>query len=222
MAQMLLLLRCVTPEPADWVVEGTNPVPPHIAQREGVERAVGPVDVNRNRVRGVRVSGDGLGSWVLDLELRLDGGIAAMTISPADPDDAFLVLSVQTLRKLPIGAAAEQAMAYVRDQLEEYGFRYKDPEFRHVGARLDMSRPGRRGRTLIEYARFAAAYVDWIDTGTSFADFADAQGLTESQARNVLYRAREKALLTSAGRGHRGGRLTEVAIAELSRHKEVN
>lgn len=67
--------------------------------------------------------------------------------------------------------------------------------------------PGRR------YAEVAAMYVDLLNAGESrpVVVLADRLGLGEKTVRNLLFKAREKDLLTGEGRGRAAGILTDKA-----------
>lgn len=77
----------------------------------------------------------------------------------------------------------------------------------------DRPRPGSAGRGDHRYAAVAAVYVDLLDAGdpSPVVTMASVLHLSVKTVRNLLYKAREKGLLTSAGRGRAGGQLTDKA-----------
>jgi hypothetical protein len=73
------------------------------------------------------------------------------------------------------------------------------------------TRPGRRGRHDLDYARVAARYTAHLDSATPVADLAAELDVKPSQVRNSLYEARRRDLLTAAPKGKPGGSLTMKA-----------
>ncbi|MCU1483668.1 MAG: hypothetical protein JWN67_414 [Actinomycetia bacterium] len=83
-----------------------------------------------------------------------------------------------------------------------------------VLAELDeRPRPGAAGRGDRHYAVIAAIYVGLLDDGVKapVAELARRLTVSPSTARNYLFTARERGLLTSVGQGRSGGVLTEAA-----------
>jgi hypothetical protein len=74
-------------------------------------------------------------------------------------------------------------------------------------------RPGRQGRSDLDYARVAAHYVQNLSSATPLKDLAKQLNFSTSQVRNLLYEARRRGLLTAAPKGKSGGALTERARA---------
>lgn len=80
----------------------------------------------------------------------------------------------------------------------------------------ERKRPGRRGRTDLDYARLASRYVDLLDDPTPIKLMASQDDLSEITIRGLLYEARKRGLLTSATPGQAGGKLTDKAVRLLS------
>lgn len=74
------------------------------------------------------------------------------------------------------------------------------------------ARPGRKGRPPVEYARVAQRYVQLLNDPKPLESLRAELGLSASQVRNVLYKARHDDLLTRAPKGRAGGELTQKAI----------
>lgn len=77
----------------------------------------------------------------------------------------------------------------------------------------DRPRPGAAGRGDDRYAAVAQMYVELLDAGEQHPVkvLAGQLLLGDKTVRNLLYKARERGLLTSAGRGQAGGQLTDKA-----------
>ncbi len=89
-------------------------------------------------------------------------------------------------------------------------------------ASLATKRRGRRGRRLIEYAEIARRYVELHAAGDQAPTKALAGELhvSRKQAENLIYRCREKGLLSApAKRGAAGGQLTQLCIDTLADHE---
>jgi hypothetical protein len=83
----------------------------------------------------------------------------------------------------------------------------------------DFKRPGRAGRSDVDYALLAREYVDEVRErgGLGAAKRVSAShNLSVSQIRNVLYEAQRRGLKTPAARGMAGGQLTEKALRLLA------
>jgi hypothetical protein len=82
----------------------------------------------------------------------------------------------------------------------------------------DFKRPGRAGRSDLEYASLAREYADEVRLagGRGAAKrVAERHYLSVSQVRNLLYEAKRRKLKTGAAPGVAGGKLTEKALALL-------
>ena len=77
-------------------------------------------------------------------------------------------------------------------------------------------RPPTRSETF--YAKLAQAYAERVANGSPrpTADVARRRRLPATKVRDMLHQARQLGLLSSAGRGRRGGELTPKALAVLS------
>jgi hypothetical protein len=78
-------------------------------------------------------------------------------------------------------------------------------------------RPGRAGRTDLDYARVAAAYVAALDDPAPVQKVAAQLHLSPSSVRDLLHEARShrRGLLTKLKRGKAGGALTPKALQLL-------
>ncbi len=77
---------------------------------------------------------------------------------------------------------------------------------------IEVSRTGRRGTDEVVYAKAAALYVSLLDKPKPVERMAADQNMAVSQARNLIFKARDKGLLTGFGQGKAGGELTQKAI----------
>ncbi len=175
------------------------------------------------------------------LEMAKDGRLVEWSARA----DAGCSLSARQLRAAPIGGmerAVRQEIASWRDvlhgQLRDGARRGEFVDGRLVvreatGAEMtdrwgdvvawlsdfsDRPRTGPTGRSDRSYAALAKAYIETLDTGesTPVRALAEQLGLGEKTVRNHLFKARERGLLTSLGRGRAGGALTPKAKEILS------
>jgi hypothetical protein len=80
-----------------------------------------------------------------------------------------------------------------------------------------VPRPGRRGRSDLSYARWAAHYVKLEGRPKRLQVLARQHKVKEQAARDILYQARRRGLLTTAPPGKAGGELTDKARKVLER-----
>jgi hypothetical protein len=80
-----------------------------------------------------------------------------------------------------------------------------------------VPRPGRRGRSDLSYARWAAHYVKLEGRPKRLQVLARQHKVKEQTARDILYQARRRGLLTEAPPGKAGGELTDKARKILER-----
>lgn len=85
-------------------------------------------------------------------------------------------------------------------------------------------RPGRAGRSPLEYARVAARYealaLSHATARAPIAALADDLSVSPSTARNLVAQCRDRGLLTRPGQGSAGGALTERAKRLLNGEEE--
>jgi hypothetical protein len=180
--------------------------------------------------------------WVVRVRLSEDGAVESFTMQPprqigppgSDAREPAPAGGVTTtlLRRIPLGEVVAAVRARIAatakrdqeraDRFDESWFAKEHPDLRDfynklaARGRLLSERPGRAGRSDVEYALVAAAYVDLVATDpTPLATLAKRMYRSESQLRNILYAARRRGLLTEALKGRAGGRLTPKAIALL-------
>jgi hypothetical protein len=178
-----------------------------IDMREG-EMAVGEV-----RIFPTRQLRDQALQRMSDAAFRAEGGAtAALPASvPAGGLDAM------SLKSLPFGRLIRQALADVS-------------KFAHVAEELDLApegwgnqvenalpRPGPRGHPQRFFAEVAGEYLELIRQGDSRPNetLARRHTVAPSTGQGWIKTARREGLLTSAGRGRPGGRLTAKATALL-------
>ena len=138
------------------------------------------------------------------------------------PVDAIAVLARRAL------ADAKDVSQYMLDLLEGVPLTRQDGStapFEMPGLHKfaavrwsDFKRPGRAGRSDLEYASLAREYVDEtrVAGGRGAARrVANRHNLSVSQVRNLLYEAKRRKLKTGAAPGVAGGKLTEKALALL-------
>jgi DNA-binding transcriptional ArsR family regulator len=87
----------------------------------------------------------------------------------------------------------------------------------------ERPRTGPAGRSEQSYAALSALYVRVIDEGEQrpIRALAERLGLAEKTVQNHLFKARERGLLTSLGRGKAGGVLTDKAKEILNGHHQA-
>jgi hypothetical protein len=130
------------------------------------------------------------------------------TSSPPETE----VITATLLRKVPIERLVRLAQQGLPTKIAELPWR--------EWASIDPSRPGRPGRSDIEYAQMAEMYVRIWDSGVpnTTEHLAEQVSLSPTQVRNILGQARKRGLLTPAPRGKAGGELTDLAIEMLKEH----
>lgn len=125
-------------------------------------------------------------------------------------------LTARLVHDLPFGemvAAARAMLAGWTAELDEHESAADMAARRqHFGAVL-RERPGRRGRTDLEYAHLADAYARLVADGdrAPVRTLAVDLSVAESTVRNQVSEARARGLLTSSRPGRAGGRLTARA-----------
>jgi len=125
---------------------------------------------------------------------------------PLTGDMPEMRLSSRMARGAPVATLERFARAWIAARAaESYLFR--------PGQAGDADRRprGPKGGGDVRLARIARQYVDLLGEERPVEALAAANGIARSTAQSYLYRARERDLLTSAGRGRAGGELTERA-----------
>lgn len=177
--------------------------------------------------------------WPSDQEIRAvarieghRGLIAEVTFRSSSDRRVVAELIVRPTNRdvsaLPSGGVTVDAVRAVRlgkiqDEVSEILAR--DRELGRIPKRLldgfeRVPRPGRRKRPLREYAAFAAEYVQLLGTSRPIKELARRHHCSESSARAILNRAREKGLLTRSPDGRAGGQLTNEAQVILKEAQE--
>ncbi len=150
----------------------------------------------------------GFDDWRAQLVIRqIEGTLvtSSFTIEKRDGADPRGGLTSEILRSVPLGAVPRELNRLIGLTLPKRPVAQLAEDFHKA------HRPGRRGRGDGYYAEVAAAYVSRLDSSSALADLADELALSPSQARNLLYAARRKGLLTEAPGGKAGGQLTDKA-----------
>jgi hypothetical protein len=113
------------------------------------------------------------------------------------------------------------------DQVKQINAELESPEMRTwlpflPTATLATKRPGRKGKRLIEYAELANRYVQLVESGDKYPNktIAAERSLSVGQIRNLIWKCREKSLLTKPPSGKAGGTLTKHCRQVLSEHRE--
>lgn len=172
-----------------------------------------------------------------DFELSTGGRVLSFTARSPDG------ISARGLRQVPIGAmqralrrdislilrgepepvgAPGRFVIRKGERVVPYHPIFERDEWRHLARDFeDRPRPGAAGRADEHYAALAAMYVDLLATSSRpTQDLADLLGEKVSAIRNYIYKARERGLLTTAGRGKAGGELTDKARRLLAHNEE--
>lgn len=167
---------------------------------------------------------------VFFLELARDGRLVEWRATA----DEGRSLSARQLRAAPIGAMEREirrevgAVSDVFQQVAAVIARVEDrwgidldravADLSAIWAKsltdfAERPRTGPAGRGDRAYAELAALYVSLVDSGEPrpIRAVAGRVGLAEKTVQNHLFKARERGLLTSLGRGRAGGLLTDKA-----------
>lgn len=176
---------------------------------------------DRGRTYTVTAAVDGLPAEVL-VDLTADGRVVRFEMKSAAPAGA---LTRRMLCAAPIGEIQRTFRARVDASSARWAAAARKteapPDPHSLLGRLasdshglaeEMSRrPGAAGRGDKHYAEIAAKYVKALKLQHPVEAVAEATGMSPKAVRNVLYKARERDLLTSVGQGRAGGKLTDKA-----------
>lgn len=138
-------------------------------------------------------------------------------------------MSSRAIRKLPVGEMGRAVREAVRNQQKADPSGGVAPVPFSVHGRdgfteamkllaadfVDRPQTGAAGRGDERYAMVAALYVAQLGGPKPVEAVGKLLHLNTSTARNLLFEARERGLLTSIGRGRAGGELTDKARALL-------
>jgi hypothetical protein len=171
-----------------------------------------PLGEDRVRVPGLSTA---------EVARRRSNGEKAAWVSRFDPTQGGI--TARWLRALPFGRVVDEARQSLIEQLESaldeaerggdgYWGRMLEGDDRDwaVWAERFSSRPGRRGRSDLDYARIAQLYVAQ-DPKRPVADMAGILSLNSATVANLVYECRRRGLLSAASSGRAGGELTERA-----------
>lgn len=180
--------------------------------------------VSRTEDGGLQVNGeerlDRHPEWFVSLVFevgKVDVRLLSMRVSPATlspPPEGLTTGIVRSIRlgplytrarntvTLPTGVGGARGLA----ELDDFG---------------RVTRPGRRGRDDVFYARWAELYVEELAKGSNpLPGLAATEHLSESTIRSFLHEARRRELLTKSPPGRAGGSLTDKATNILLRHPQ--
>ncbi len=133
-----------------------------------------------------------------------------------DADLARLMTQTQLTTRILRGVTTGGLERWARQRIAA------DPEIRHgLGVSPGGDRKHRKpnGGGDRRLAELASRYVDLLsETDAPNRTLADEFGISLNTVSSYLFRARERGLLTSAGRGRAGGALTERAVDLLADH----
>ena len=132
-------------------------------------------------------------------------------------------LRTRRLRSIEFGALLAQVRARVQAELASDDTGTVEPFARWL--RKDLrKRPGRRGRSDLDYARLAYEYEQVFMEGstTPVIELAKRLKLSRSRVRDLLHEARRRELLSRKGEGQAGGTLTEKAKALLESERKTD
>jgi hypothetical protein len=155
--------------------------------------------------------------FVAKVELRHDLSVQAFEVRALD---AAATVTAQLLRSASIGEIATAARAWIQNWWLEFDTGRPDdlrrllPLPQTITGSQNLTRPGRRGRPDIEYARIAALYVKALaaDPRKPMQRLSLESKLDPSQLHPMLDKARKRGLLTAdASQGKAQGALTAKA-----------
>lgn len=161
------------------------------------------------RLASTATSGRFRGLW-FEIRLRPDGTIDHFAIRSKTDGPP---ITAELLRSVPIGGLRDELVRRARKRASSPKLRARYRSWAEDFAA--QPRPGSRGRDLTEYALVASAYVDALGRRAPIQEVANLFHLSVSQARNLVWHAREKGLLTESSPGRAGGVLTPLAIELL-------
>lgn len=123
------------------------------------------------------------------------------------------------LREVPLGRIKDRVSFWI----SELTHKLPEPD-RDTLAALDrpITRPGRSGRDDHFYAVWAQRYVKALGESSSPHVYLaeNHKNYTATQIRDLVFKARDRGLLSGGGRGKRGGQLTPKALEVLSSKEE--
>ncbi len=152
---------------------------------------------------------DNFPGWFVEVSFRHDrhGTVAReVKVKQGAPGRPGEPVTTRMLRSIRLGELQRAAEETIRRGVSAGSL----PE-QLRSAFAETPRPGRRGRPPRFYADLAANYVERLSSPRPVAELAEAMHLSTSQVRNLLFQARERGLLTSAGPRRAGGDLTDKA-----------
>ena len=132
-------------------------------------------------------------------------------------------LTTRRLRSVNFKALLADVRALAQAELESDDTGTVEPFIDWL--RKDLrKRPGRRGRSDLDYARLAAAYEQVFMAGSTrpVFDLGKQLKLSRARVRDLLHEARRRGLLSSTGPGQGGGTLTEKAKALLEAERKTD
>ncbi|MFP5376022.1 MAG: hypothetical protein ACLGIO_04460 [Acidimicrobiia bacterium] len=168
---------------------------------------------------------DAVPEALFELEVTADGRLTRFTMYATDAG----TVTARRLRRAPIGAMERAVRQKVRERAAETVFlgdllsstddedlasrasQLKTAALRVAADFRERPRPGAAGRGDPHYAMVAALCIDRFNAGDPHpaASVAKTLNLSPNTVRNLLYKARERGLATSLGRGRPGGQLTD-------------
>lgn len=178
--------------------------------------------------RRIAIGHDDFPGWTFTVGFGDIGDVTSFSIDAHGKDVRRRApLNYALVHAVPAGAIIERARiiasAHARMRAREAsggqrGFTYPTPDpvaaesLKHWSA-LVAERTGTRGKDDRVYAHVAAQYVEILQTGVRapLRELAERLGVGESRARNLVYEARQRGLLTATKQGVKGGRLTAKA-----------
>jgi hypothetical protein len=175
----------------------------------------------------VQLASDDYPGWLFNIDFDDAGAVVrfeviadsfesrGLSLAGAAPcDEPGAPLNARLIHDLPFGEIVAAARADLAAWASDVDRVAPDMAARrqHFAAVL-RERPGRRGRTDLEYARLAAEYAELIFDGDTMpvVTLAEELHVAESTVRNQLSEARRRGLLTATKPGRAGGRLTAKA-----------
>jgi hypothetical protein len=158
--------------------------------------------------------------WTATVKLERQSGVVRVAGIELLPTSTEALLTTSVFKRLRLG----ELQGAVASGLEtDPDIRFGLPDSWHT-TRVAVPRPGRAGRSDLDYAIWARRYVQACEADPRapirrlVETFGDAEGgLAEAALRAVLHEARRRGLLTRAAAGVAGGRLTRKADALLKR-----
>lgn len=126
-------------------------------------------------------------------------------------------ITARLLREVSVADITARAHSWLRAIAEHTSDRPGGRRHWSKVLSAEAAKPARAGRSDRYYAIWAARYVDKLGSARPVQELADEWGLTPTQVRDLIYKARARKLLSGGPPGKPGGTLTDLGREALDR-----